>query len=281
MHIGHSDRDLGGLVPSALWPQGETLMKNRIYFFTGTGNSLWLAKEIAKRLPDCELAAIKGDMDMTVPAGLARVGFVYPTYGWASPLIVADFFRKAVFPEQSVTYYFAVTTCGGLPFNAIPQANALLAERGIHLNYGKSVRMFKNSVVNYNMSKQADKIAEQSAKRALPVIRDIAEMRDVKIKPVNQFLYRLHLDFMKGIRDTAADYQISGDCVSCGLCATLCPVKNVTMENGKPVFGAHCERCLACLQHCPKRAINYKDKTQKRGRYAHPKIKPGEIAQYY
>jgi MinD superfamily P-loop ATPase len=131
------------------------------------------------------------------------------------------------------------------------------------------------------MSKRVDKITEQSAKRALPVIRSVAEMREAVIKPVNRFLYRLHLGFMENIRGTASDYLISDDCTSCGLCATLCPAKNITIENGRPVFGDKCERCLACLQHCIKRAINYKDKTQKRGRYTHPKINPSEIAEYY
>ncbi len=254
---------------------------NRIYFFTGTGNSLWLAKELAAQLPECELLAIKAGMDMTVPGGLERVGFVYPTYGWASPLIVADFFRHARFPEEGEAYYFAVTTCGGLALNAIPQANALLAERGVRLSYGASVTMFKNSVINYGMSNNAEEIAVKSAKRAAPVIRDVVNKRETKLKPVNQFLYRMHLGYMKDIPETALSYEVSGDCTSCGLCASLCPVKNIAMENGKPVFGDKCERCVACLQHCPKRAINYMDKTQSRGRYAHPRITAGEIAKYY
>jgi ferredoxin len=256
-------------------------LKNRIYFFTGTGNSLWMAHTIADELSDCEVFAVKNGMDTDIPAGLERVGIVYPTYGWASPLMIAEFFRKAKFPEQGDTYYFAVTTCGGLALNAIPQANILLAERGIKLHYGASVRMFKNSVLNYNMSKQAVKIAEQSAKRAKPVIRDIAEKREVVIKPINRFLFRLHLDFMKDIHDTDSGYIVGDACISCGLCAKLCPAKNITTETGKPVFRHRCERCLACLQHCPKRAINYKDKTQRRGRYAHPQIPPTEISKYY
>ncbi len=254
---------------------------NRIYFFTGTGNSLWLAKEIAKALPESELLAVRAGMDMEVPNGLERLGFVYPTYGWASPLIVADFFRNAIFKEPSGMYSFAVTTCGGLALNAIPQANALLAERGIHLDYGASVRMFKNSIINYGMSKRAEHIAAQSAKRAAPVILDIVSKRETKIKPVNQFLYRMHLGYIYDIRKNALDYNVSSNCTSCGLCASLCPAGNITMEDGKPVFRDKCEGCVACLQHCPKMAINYKDKTQSRGRYAHPQITPGEIARYY
>ncbi len=148
-------------------------MKNRIYFFTGTGNSLWVAKEIANELIECDIVAIKSGMDMVIPKGLERVGFVYPTYGWASPLMVADYFRNAQFPRQGDTYFFAVTTNGGLALNAVPQVNEILAARGIHLNYGAKILMFKNAVVSYNMSKNIGKITEASVKCAKPVIRDV------------------------------------------------------------------------------------------------------------
>jgi MinD superfamily P-loop ATPase len=86
---------------------------------------------------------------------------------------------------------------------------------------------------------------------------------------------------MKGIPETGRGYQVSGDCVFCGLCAAVCPAKNITMKDGKPEFQRGCEGCVACIQHCPKRAIDFKDVTQNRGRYAHPQIKPTEIAKYY
>jgi ferredoxin len=254
---------------------------NRIYFFTGTGNSLWAAREIAQKLTDCDIVAIRRNMDMAVPAGLERLGFVFPTYGWASPLMVADFFRNANFPKQGDTYVFAVATCGGLALNAVPQTNVLLAEKGVRLHYGANLKMYKNSVLNYNMGQNAEKVTEQSAKRATPIVGDIVNKREKRIPDVNRFLFRLHLAFMKDIHETDYGYQVSGDCVSCGLCAKVCPAQNITLQNGKPEFHHRCERCLACIQHCPKRAIDYKDKTQKRGRYAHPQIAPDDIAGYY
>ena len=218
---------------------------------------------------------------MTVPAGLDRLGFVFPTYAWAQPLMVADFFRTAVFPEQGDTYVFAVATCGGLALNAVPQAKALLSAKGVSLNYGASLTMYKNSVLSYKMSQDAAKLAAQSAKRAAPVIDDIVSKRDKRIASLNKFLLRLHVDFMKDIPETGSGYQVSGNCVSCGLCAAVCPAKNITLKDGRPEFQHRCERCVSCIQHCPKRAIDYKDETQNRGRYAHPQITAGELAKYY
>ena len=59
----------------------------------------------------------------------------------------------------------------------------------------------------------------------------------------------------------------TGGCDGCGKCAELCPVKNVTLQNGKPQWGANCTRCTACINGCPHGAIEYKNKTQGKERY--------------
>ena len=56
-------------------------------------------------------------------------------------------------------------------------------------------------------------------------------------------------------------------CVSCGKCVELCPLNNITLIDGKPVWGNHCTHCMACLHRCPTEAIEYKKKTQSKPRY--------------
>jgi ferredoxin len=254
---------------------------NRIYFFTGTGNSLHIAKEIATTLIDCEIVAIHEGMDMNVPSGYNRIGFVFPTYGWGLPIMVANFFKCVRMPEQSDTYLFAVTTCGGLALNAIPQANSLLIEKGCHLNYGASIRMFRNSITHYNMSAKVDIITQKSDKRALPIIRDIMDKKVRQIASIIRLFYRLYLKFIEKIPTRDQDFNINSDCISCGICQSVCPAKNIILEEGKPVFHHKCENCTACIQYCPKKAVNYKDKTQKRRRYTHPQVDHAEISKYY
>ncbi|MCL1987197.1 MAG: 4Fe-4S ferredoxin, partial [Firmicutes bacterium] len=60
-------------------------MKNRIYFFTGTGNSLKAAKYIAEALGDCEILAICKGADVNVPNECETVGFVLPVYFFGLP----------------------------------------------------------------------------------------------------------------------------------------------------------------------------------------------------
>jgi formate hydrogenlyase subunit 6/NADH:ubiquinone oxidoreductase subunit I len=74
-------------------------------------------------------------------------------------------------------------------------------------------------------------------------------------------------------------YSISDDCIKCGICEKVCPVGNIGLDDaGRPYFSHHCEQCMACIQFCPKKAINYKDRTQNRRRYTHPGIKYTDLA---
>jgi ferredoxin len=256
-------------------------MKNRIYFFSGTGNSLHLAKTIAVGLDDCEIIPICKGAGLTVPPRLDRIGFVFPVYYWGLPAMVANFLRDAIFPAQDNTYVFAVATFGGLIGNALPQVKHLLHGKCITLNYGAGVRSFANAVSFYEMKEDVGKITRKADKRAQKVIKAIAIKRQKKTGNGLKQIEKMYQQNISQFAERAKAYTVNADCVSCGICVSVCPARNIELINGKPVFGNRCEACLACIQHCPKRALNDGDKTQSRRRYTHPAIGYKTIAEYY
>ena len=46
-----------------------------------------------------------------------------------------------------------------------------------------------------------------------------------------------------------------------------CPLNNIRLENGKPVWGKNCTHCMACICYCPKEAIEYGKKSKGKPRY--------------
>ena len=67
-----------------------------IFYFSGVGNSAWVARKLASMLDDRVLSIaeeIRPDMDYEL-AEDERVGFVFPVYGWEPPKIVLDFVRR-------------------------------------------------------------------------------------------------------------------------------------------------------------------------------------------
>lgn len=256
-------------------------MKNRIYFFTGTGNSLTVAQNIAKALPNCELVAIHKDTPLEIPADYERLGFVFPNYSGGPPKMVVEFIRNIKLPNQNNTYLFAVATYGGNAGSVIAQIGDHIKQRNWQLHYGYTIISYPNAVTLYPMIKGVGlftKLAKISTNR---VIKKIVAKQHTSIQVLKNSAQKKYEKFMSGIPNSDSGYRVNIDCVSFGICTKVCPAKNITIDDGKPVFHHQCESCMACIQHCPKRAINYKDKTEKRGRYTHPNVNYKTIIHHY
>ena len=65
----------------------------------------------------------------------------------------------------------------------------------------------------------------------------------------------------------AKPFHVSEDCIHCGKCAASCPLNNITLQDGKPVWGDSCTHCMACINLCPKQAIEYGKKSVGKPRY--------------
>jgi len=255
-------------------------MKNRIYFFTGTGNSLKASKDIAGVIGECELVPIKKDMDMAVPNGYERIGFIFPVYYWGPPAMVVDFLRNAKFAPQGDTYYFAIATFGALPGVAPSIVRDILKEHNITLNYGGGVKMFANGVYNYNMSKRVEKITRRGNARIATIVPAIVSKTSNKIRTTKPFMMEQYQKKVGDLKNLALDFNVNDSCIKCGLCRDICPANNITLDDGV-IFGTNCGSCLACIQRCPQKAINHTSKTIERRRYQHPQISNDELLSYY
>lgn len=252
-------------------------MSNIIYYFTGTGNSLKVARDIAENLGDTELIQIcKNNMDKDYNFKSDRVGFVFPVYSAGMPLMVRKFMEKLNI-EKSV-YVFAVATYGAMAGISIKQAEETLNNKGIRLSAAFGIPMPGNYQVlyaPYSIEKQ-NKSFKKEEEDIIHVAEKIRNNEVVNLKAPGKnmpgFLAKvMHKSFKPYDKDKG--FWTNESCNGCGTCERVCPANNIKLVDGKPQWKHRCEQCVACLQWCPKQSIQYKKVTIKRGRYQHPEIK--------
>jgi ferredoxin len=255
------------------------MAKNVIFYFTGTGNSLKAAKDIAHSIGDCKVVsmpfAYTSRDECNLCDDIERIGFIYPVYG-GPPNFVKKFVSELTFPKDKNIYYFVAVTCGIFKWNSIAIIKDKLMEKEIKLNAGFSIKMIANAISLYNITNNVEKIL----KKAQIKINYVAEK--IKLKENNIILYSdplitFHDKFAKSLATMDSNYHVSGNCIGCNICSQVCPVKNIEIVNNKPVFKHTCEQCMACIHLCPSKAINYGNKTQNKKRYINPDVTIKEI----
>ncbi|MDD5686477.1 MAG: EFR1 family ferrodoxin [Elusimicrobia bacterium] len=257
-------------------------MKTLIYYFSGTGNSLKVAKEIASGLGDAEIISIHDAIKKNTIVNADKVGFVFPVYMWGVPSIVVDFVKK----NQNLKgkYIFSVVTCGGSPGATNVQLKKLVEQAGGILSAAFSVKMPGNYVPLYGakpLDAQA-KLFEKAKTKIAEIISKIKNNESGIVEKNNLFtnlvlsgiVYSIS---MPHIHEMDKKFWVQDSCNSCGICQKVCPVENISIENGKPFWKHKCEQCMACIQWCPLIAIQYGEGTVERTRYHHPDIKLQEI----
>ena len=243
-----------------------------ILFFSGTGNSNYVAKRIADTLGDALVNLndrIKASDTSSVETG-ERVIIVTPTYAWRIPRVVRDWLRKTE-PRGAKRSWF-VMTCGSEIGNADKYNRELCAEKAISCMGTAQIVMPENYIAMFS-APQADKARQIVAKAEPDIDRAIAAIQANQSfaptrnnlydrfmsGPVNPIFYRF---FVK-----ANAFTVSDACISCGQCAKRCPMNNVTLKDGKPVWGKACTHCMACICYCPVSAIEYGKKSVGQPRY--------------
>jgi len=257
-------------------------MRSRIYYFSGTGNSLAAARRVASELVDCELVPMAKALKepLLLDCRNSTVGFVFPNYYMGLPNMVANFLKNLKLDNPA--YLFAVVTSGH-PFGVnMSQLNSILNEKGLSLSYGSYITMPDNYLPYFNITPaEAQNILSKADEKLEEVAKDIASSKTVVNENTLIFgpLLRLwNKRWAKTYPTRDRYFTVSGNCRSCSTCAKVCPSGNILMKNNRPMWRHRCEQCLACIHYCPNSSIQYGNKTKNKHRYHHPDASPADIA---
>jgi ferredoxin len=238
----------------------------KIFYFTATGNCLEVAKKLGGNIISIP-AVLKGNIRIVEDD---VIGIITPNYHGAPPEPVQEFLQKV---SLHAPYIFGVVTYG--EFNA--DANRVLVEsgekNGIHFDYINSIKMLDNSFVYFDMAKQKRNLPKKQIPLQLRRLQEDIEERKSAYHGIhmrNKVLARL-IHYLPHDTYFADKFHIEKDkCIGCGICAKVCPIDNITLQNGVVEIRERCIRCGACTHHCPKNAIRYRgEKSTERFRNEH------------
>lgn len=259
---------------------------HKIYWFSGTGNTRYAAREFAKSFPDAELISIASlDRSEDVVFDADVTGIFFPVYCFGIPNILSRFLERVQpMKEQGNRFVYAVCTSGGYPGAALPLVEDTLQAKNINLNACFHIRMISSYIPlseppdEKRMQQTFDKAA-RAIRIAVVAVKKRRRTRPLRVFPIDTLLKFVARRAVATL--SASDSAFHTDenrCDGCGICSRICPASNLSLDSQEhPVWHHHCEQCMACLQWCPKQAILYKDFPASRRHYHHPDVKVSEL----
>ncbi len=252
-------------------------MKTVIYYYTGTGNSLWTARVLAKELGKTEIYHMKEAIKAGKVVKADAMGIVFPVHMWGVPGPVIQFLRTI--KEGSAKYYFSLAVNGGQVSRTLIQLKKHMRSLGLLLSAGFDILLPSNYIPwgGPGPSEHLQKLSDDAEKKIKLAAEYIAAGKSGFIEkgPLWQrilftALYKMTFNMVPKMDKK---FWVDDKCNGCKTCEKVCPAGNIVIEEKKPVWQHNCEQCLACIQWCPQEAIQYGEKTPEYERYHHPQIR--------
>jgi ferredoxin len=269
-------------------------MNLEVYYFSGTGNSLHVAKELQKRIPEAKLIPIVSLLknDIIKTSG-ETVGFVFPIHLAMAPAPLMKFLKKLNL--KSAQYIFAVATRAGSQHRAFIDVEKTLGKMGKGLNSYFNLNMASNDPKFESWRQEtAEEIIdiESEVQNRLNLICKIVTNKEKNREKDTDFTVSMPVFSILSLilpvlnKFYNVEFYADSKCIGCGTCEKVCLSEKIKMMDEKPVWTKDmpCFFCHACLNYCAQQAVQIKSNrflkshTEENGRYSHPYATADDIA---
>ena len=246
-----------------------------VLFFSGTGNSAYVAEMIADQTGD-DLISISDrirEHDRRKITAEKPLVFVTPTYAWRIPRLVEQWIMKMKFEGNPKAYF--VMTCGESNGNADKYLRILCERKHFAYMGCRKVVMPENYIAMFPVPDE--KKAAEIIRKARPEIRSAADtirtgkhLTPEKITGADRLMSGIINDIFYGCFVKDRKFYTTDACIGCGRCTVVCPLRNISLKDGRPVWNGKCTHCMACISGCPAEAIEYGKASIGKPRYRCP-----------
>ena len=235
-----------------------------VLYFSATGNTEFIAKELAKRLDDecVNLLARFQSQDHSTLHSEKPFIICAPVYVCEMPRFMAAYLKQQTF-SGSREVYFIFTSGGYAGISGVLAKKIVKKKKMIYRGHAE-FKMPRNYVVNdhYPMlpKNEVEERIVDSYGKIDQVVETILSKGKLKARHVFLFETLITLPFNPiwcKRKMKADDFHVTDSCVGCGKCEKLCPLSNIKLIDKKPVWGKDCTHCMACIGNCPTKAIGY------------------------
>ena len=222
-----------------------------VFYFTATGNSLY----VAKALDEERISIAQAIHDENKIYKADKIGIVCPVFGHEMPPLVKEFMAQSTFETD---YFYLVLTFGSHDGGAAELTNDFCQSIGIDPSYINVIMMVDNFLPAFDMDKEVK--AEKHVDENLAKIKADIESCKEGIAEVKEEEREIHKIFRENVskrpRQSGPMYKITEECIGCGICEKICPKGCFTVENQKSIQTPEgCIMCMACIHACPMKAI--------------------------